>query len=98
VITDALTRRGNPAMTSDKWHVVHSKWCGRGSNHPPFARAVVSEHRDRGAAVDAAKQLAAKLDPKLQSRPIPERDQIFVRPPRFRSLKFTSFRLKRRPR
>jgi hypothetical protein len=98
MITDALTRRGNPAMTSDQWHVVHAEWCGKRANHPPFARHVVSEHPDRATAVVAAKQLAAKLDPTVRARPIENRDQIFVRPPRYRSLKFTSRRIKKRRR
>jgi hypothetical protein len=98
MITDALTRRGNPATTSDQWHVVHAKWCGKRANHPPFARTVVSEHVDRDAAVVAAKRLAARLDPVRGKRPVAERDQILVRPPLFRSLKFTAHRVQRRRR
>jgi hypothetical protein len=98
MITDALTRRGNPATTSDQWHVVHAKWCGKRASHPPFARKVVSEHANREAAVVAAKRLAAKLDPVRTTMPAAERDQILVRPPLFRSLKYTSHRVKRRRR
>jgi hypothetical protein len=98
VITDALTRRGNPATTSDRWHVVHAKWCGKQANHPPYSRTVVSEHTSREKAVVAAKRLAAKLDPVRIKLPPAERDQILVRPPLFRSLKFTSHRVKGRRR
>jgi hypothetical protein len=59
---------------------------------------VVSEHGDRDAAVDAAKSLAARLDPTRSQQPLAERDQIFVRPPRFRSLKFREYRVRRRRR
>ena len=96
MITNALTKRGNPATTSDQWHVVHAKWCGKRANHPPFARKVVSEHPSRENAVDAAKQLAATLDPIRSKRPISERDQVLVRPPKFRSLKFAANRVRRR--
>lgn len=98
MITDALTRRGNPATTSDQWHVILSKWCGRTANHPPFARKVMSEHDDRLTAVAAAKRLAAKIDASRCKQPVKERDQILVRPPRYRSLKFTATRVTRRPR
>jgi hypothetical protein len=96
VITDALTRRGNPAFTSDRWHVVHAKWSGTRNGGPPFARTVVSEHADREHAVVAAKRLAVKLDPTRQARPVTERDQIYVRPPQFRSLKFATHKARRR--
>ena len=97
MITDALTRRGNPATTSDRWHVVHATWCGS-TGTAPFARKVVSEHSDRTAAVTAAKKLAAKIDPIRAERPAAQRDQILVRPPRFRSLKFSTHRAKKRHR
>jgi hypothetical protein len=93
MIADALTGRQNPATTSDQWHVVHSEWKGRASNHPPFARSIVSEHKNKAAADVAGKQLAMKLQTAQKKRPLEERDQIFVRPPGFRSLKFTAQRM-----
>jgi hypothetical protein len=96
MITNAFTHRGNPATTSDQWHVVHAKWCGKRANHPPFAREVVSEHPTRETAVVAAKRLAATLDPIRSKRPVAERDQVLVRPPQFRSLKFAANRVRRR--
>jgi hypothetical protein len=99
VIADAVTRRGNPATSSDQWHVVHSRWCGKQANHPPFARKVVSEHGDdRSAAVAAAKKLIARIKPAVSTRPVSEKDQVFVRPPEFRSLKFAAHRFHPRPR
>lgn len=98
MITDALTKRGNAATTSDRWHVIHVKWCGKDANHPPYARTVVSEHATRESAVVAAKRLGARLDPVRKKLPILQRDQVLVRPPRYRSLKFASHRAERRQR
>jgi hypothetical protein len=99
MIKDALTRRGNPATSSDQWHVVHARWCGKDANHPPFARKVVSEHGDdRAAAVVAAKRLLAKIKDAMKGRPLAERDQVFVRRPEFCSLKFSAHRFRPRAR
>ena len=99
MIKDALTRRGNPATSSDQWHVVHAKWCGKERKLSPFARKVVSEHGgDRSAAVAAAKKLIARLKASIKDRPLAERDQVFVRPPDFRSLKYAEHRLSSGPR
>jgi hypothetical protein len=99
MIKDALTRRGNAATSSDQWHVVHAKWCGKEADHPPFARKVVSEHgTSRTAALAAAKKLVAKIKASCQDRPLAQRDQVFVRPPDFRSLKFTEQRFRPGPR
>jgi len=97
MIKDALTRRGNPATSSNEWHVVHSKWCGKQANHPPFAREVTSEHgSNRSAAVAAAKKLVARIKPSIKNRIVAERDQVFVRPPEFKSLKFAEHRIRPR--
>jgi hypothetical protein len=72
---------------------VHSKWCGTAVKHPPFARKVVSEHGDdRSAAVAAARKLVARIKSSIEKRPVAERDQVFVRRPEFRSLKFATQR------
>jgi hypothetical protein len=93
MITNATTRRGNPATTSDQWHVVHSKWCGKRANHPPFAREIVSEHgKNKTAALAAARKLATRMASAMRERPAAERDEFLVRPPLFRSLKFTTNR------
>jgi hypothetical protein len=99
MIKDAVTRRGNPATSSDEWHVVYSKWCGKRANHPPFSRKVISEHGgDRSAAVAAAKKLVARIKPSVENRIAAERDQVFVRPPEFKSLKFAEYRIRQGPR
>jgi hypothetical protein len=87
MIAGASTRRGNPATTSGRWHVVHVGWCGKPADHPPFARGLVSERgEDRTEAVSAAKQPAAELGATTCERPLDERHRIFARPPGFRPL------------
>jgi hypothetical protein len=91
VITNAMTKNQKPAITSEKWHVVHSEWSAKRAGYPPFARRITSEHATEAAAVVAAKRLAAKLRPAMNDRPIENQDQVLVRPPRFRTLKYKSF-------
>ena len=91
VITNALTKNQKPAITSEKWHVVHSQWSAKRAGYPPFARRITSEHATEAAAVVAAKKLAAKLRPAMNDLPIENQDQVLVRPPRFRTLKYKSF-------
>ncbi|MGH7149360.1 MAG: hypothetical protein ACREIU_01615 [Planctomycetota bacterium] len=88
MIEDTLTRKKTAAITSDRWHVVQACWSAGEEAHPPFARRIVSEHEDRGHAVAAAEILGRYLIGTTGERPAEERDQVFVRPPRYKSLKF----------
>ena len=98
VIMNAQTKQQKPAITSDRWHVVHSQWSAkRAAGQPPFARRIASEHSDKAAAVVAAKQLAAELKPTMTSRATKDRDQVLVRPPRYRSLKYKSVSVRSGP-
>jgi hypothetical protein len=95
MIQETLTANRNPALTSDRWHVVHARWDGVSRTKPLFLRTIVSEHDTRETAVDASRELRATVAPTLANRTDTNRDQIFVRPPNYRSL-ITSERLKRR--
>jgi hypothetical protein len=97
MIKQALTKKKNPAVTSDQWHVVHAEWSGESKKEPSFARRVVSEHGDRAAAITAANKLAAKVNRDVGKRPVAQHDQIFVRPPRYKSLKVAPRRVLQRP-
>lgn len=95
MIEETKTPNRNPAVTSDRWHVVHARWDGVTRAAPLFVRKIVSEHETREEAVDAARSLRASVAPQLANRDDSTRDQIFVRQPAYRSL-VTSERLKRR--
>lgn len=98
MIKQAVTKKRNSAVTSDQWHVVHAKWAGDCVKDPNFARTIVSEHGDRTRAVTAANDLASRVGDAVHDRPREQRDQIFVRPPNFKSLKVATRRVpKRRP-
>jgi hypothetical protein len=86
MIREVLTSKGVAAVTSDQWHVVHSRFAvvrGRSG----FARGVFSEHEDRTACQAAAKGLRARLAGENQAVPAEERDEVFVRRPNYKSLK-----------
>lgn len=87
MIRDTLSRKKNPALTSDHWHVVHARWTGVGPAVPAFERNIVSEHADRKGAVQAARILLGALADEMSGRSRPTRDQVFVRRPNFKSLK-----------
>lgn len=95
MIQDTLSSKQRPAITSNRWHVVHARWSGERSAQPSFLRSIVSEHDDQEGALKGARELQTKLAPEMSARPLAERDQLFVRKPGFRSLK-TSGRLERR--
>ena len=95
MIQDTLSSKQRPAITSNRWHVVHARWSGERSTQPKFERSIVSEHDDQESAVHGARELVARLAAEMSARPLAERDQLFVRKPGFRSLK-TSSRLERR--
>lgn len=96
MIRDTLSRRRNPSITSDRWHVVHAHSAGGTTEGDSFARTIVSEHDDREAAVLAARELVRSLARELAARPPSQRDQVFVRPPTFKSLKTAGFVKRRR--
>ena len=86
VISETTTTKGSPAITSDRWHVVHSRFRSRGRGGKPFERVITSEHDDRLSCRKAARMLRDNLeiDPKV---PQAQRDEVFVRKPNFKSLK-----------
>jgi len=96
MIRDILNRKKNPAVTSDRWHVIHARWTGKSAEEPRFARSIVSEHEDRDAAVAAARKLVSRLRPQLAARSREDRDQVLVRRPHFKSLK-NGRRIQRKP-
>jgi hypothetical protein len=85
VITETSNRDGAPAITSDRWHLVHARFT-RASRKRPFARGIVSEHADRAECLRAAREMRAKLAALAGTVPLAERDVVFARPPNFKSL------------
>jgi hypothetical protein len=96
MITDTKMKSGTDAITSDQWHVVHSRFIGKG-RRLPFSRLIHSEHTDRATCVVAARALRAKLRAEADSIPPAERDEVFVRQPGYKSLKIAKRRIPRRP-
>ena len=86
MIREVVTERGAPAITSDQWHVVHSRF-GCTDTERPFTRSIHSEHVDRSACRNVARTLRAQLAKSDAALPAEERDEVFVRKPNFRSLK-----------
>lgn len=95
MIEQTETRTKLAAITSDRWHVVHSQWSTT-PNVQPFQRCIVSEHDDRSHAVEAARALALSLRGNADARPAEEHDQVFVRRPNFKSLAFARRRQRKR--
>lgn len=87
MIKDTLSRHKRPALTSDRWHVVHARWSGNVKGEPRFERSITSEHEDRDSATEAARKLQTELGADIARRPASSSDQIFVRRPNFSSLK-----------
>jgi hypothetical protein len=87
VIVETTSPRGRPAWTSDRWHVVLARWSGDDGARARFDRTIVSEHDDHGAAVGAARQWLAQFAQQSTTRPREHCDQVFVRQPRFRTLR-----------
>jgi hypothetical protein len=87
MIAETLTKRHAPAITSDRWHVVHAKFdpAAHGERRP-FLRVISSEHDDRTKAVMAARSPLSRLRRKTAIMKISQRDQVFVRRPKFVSL------------
>jgi hypothetical protein len=97
MIQETLSSKRRPALTSNRWHVVHARWSGERSEEPSFVRTIVSEHDDRASAARDAREIVSRLSAEMSTRPLSERDQLFIRKPGFRSLKIAS-RVQRRRR
>lgn len=95
MIRDILTSESEPAVTSDRWHVVLARWSGA-PGEPVFERSIVSEHDDSSAAVHAARELKTSLVAGMASRPKYARDQVIVRRPSSESLKSAGRVVRRR--
>ncbi len=94
MIRSATTLKGSKAITSDQWHVVHSRFTVRGGRQS-FVRAVSSEHPNRAECVQAARALRARLAAEHPGLPALERDEVLVRRPDFKSLERTRHRCRR---
>lgn len=86
MIHEVTNSKGHAAITSDHWHVVHSRLAAAGTAHP-FVRSVHSEHDDRTACHAAACALRRSLRAASPNVPEIDRDEVFVRKPDFKSLK-----------
>ncbi|HEU4418031.1 MAG TPA: hypothetical protein VFT55_03780 [Planctomycetota bacterium] len=86
MITDVQTSKGTSAITSDQWHVVHSRLVDADSKRP-YVRSIHSEHADRLSCRKAALALRARLDAESAGVPEAERDEVFICRPKFKSLK-----------
>ena len=95
MIKETFNRKSSPALTSDRWHVVHARWSGASSGAPRFERSIVSEHDDSATAASAARKVLSSLAREMAARSRETRDQIFVRKPDYKSLK-TAKRVERR--
>jgi hypothetical protein len=95
MISETVTSTGTPAITSDHWHVVHSKFTRKGKKSPPFERIIVSEHDSRTGCCAAARALRASLA-KESKVPLAQRDEVFVRKPNFKSLKAARHRTQKK--
>jgi len=100
MIRETLNKKNTPALTSDQWHVVIARLSEAGVEQekgaPRFVRSIVSEHEDRASAVTAARAMISALDAEMAGRTRSARDQVFVRRPRFKSLKSARRVTKRR--
>lgn len=87
MIKSTLSRKKNPALTSDRWHVLHARWTGETAGKPRFDREIVSEHGDRESAATAARKMVSSMASEMTGRANDRRDQILVRRPEYKSLK-----------
>ena len=87
MIQETSTKEHRPALTSDRWHVVHARWTGERAGRPRYIRTIVGEYDDRASATRRAREMVSRLAPEMTRRPLAQRDQLFVRKPGFRSLK-----------
>ncbi len=96
MIREVLSSKKNPALTSDRWHVVHARWSEEAVGEECFVRSIVSEHEDSSSAVSAARAIKSSLAPGMAARPLAQRDQVFVHRPGYRTLKIARRMEKRR--
>ncbi len=87
MIQELPNKKGTPAITSDRWHVVHARWSGNPAGHPRFERSIVSEHEDRVGAASASQAITSAFTTEMSLREPGRRDQVFVRRPNYKSLK-----------
>ena len=92
MISETMTKKGTPAITSDRWHVVHARFAGDEKSARPFVRAIVSEHDDRKTCHQAALALTTSLAAASKRIPVKRQDQVFSRPPHYKSLKMGRWR------
>ena len=86
MIQEVVTKKGAAAITSDQWYIVVSRLVDNDQKRP-YVRGIHSEHPDRVSCREAAKALKAKLRADSASVPADERDEVFIRKPRFKTLK-----------
>jgi|SRR5882672_5269011 len=86
MIQETLSRNSNPALTSDRWHVLLARWSGKSKADPRFTRSIVSEHDDHASAVTAARGMLSSRSAEMAKTPVATRDQILVRRPAYKSL------------
>ncbi len=86
MIQEVVTKKGAAAITSDQWYVVHSRLVDR-LGDLPYVRGIHSEHADRISCRKAAAALRTRLLAESASVPADERDEVFARKPRFKTLK-----------
>lgn len=91
MIQEVVTSKGAAAITSDQWYVVHSRLVDIREKRP-YARGIHSEHADRPACRKAAQVLRAKLLEENAGVPAAERDEVFIRKPKFKTLKMAKTR------
>lgn len=91
MIRETRTTGDSEAITSDQWHVVLSHFT-EGGRPRPFARDVHSEHPDRATCLAAARALLKQVRAGAADTPLAERDEVFVRKPGFKSLKWAKSR------
>ena len=87
MIQETFSRKNNPAITSNQWHVIRARWSGDRSGEAMFERSIVSEHEDHASAMAAGRELSASVVAEMADRPAAQRDQVFVRRPTYKSLK-----------
>lgn len=94
MITEVQTSKGVAALTSDRWHVVHSRLLFAGTERP-YSRGIHSEHDDRISCANAAKALRVRLAADSPGVSAAERDEVFVCKPNFKSFKLARTRRKK---
>ncbi len=94
MIQAVKTKKGTKAITSDRWHVVHSRFQGTGGKLL-FVRTVHSEHDDRGGCLEAARVLWGRLSSD-GAVPVAQRDEVFVCRPNYKSLERSRHRRPRK--